>query len=323
MDRADALAACSHCPGFCAPACVATRVLRRDLATPKQRMGLAALAFDGRLDDEARLWLAACTRCDACTQACALEVPVADVVEAALAEGPAPRGLADVEATLPDELHRWRELGRLEGHAVVLLDMQTDLSPGTLEAWLTARESLPTRVLAGLDVGARLLAAGRWSAFEQLAEAIDAALRTVRYVAVATGDGLRALQRMQAMGKLRQPYVTLLDTWLARFGLPTGASAVPLPACRGASHAGPTAQVPGSAVWPPSPNCCGAAEPFASVWPDAARVAADDLVATLVRQGHRCVHVADLRCATWLRAAVERQDAELQIVHRLDRLTNG
>ena len=324
----DVANACRACPSLCERACPVSAVARE--ATPWAKMLRAAEALAGGLAPAEAAWLDWCTHCHACTDVCPASVPVADVLAlaAARASGPEAGQAAGVD------LHAWRELGVLRGDAAVVLDVggASEVDAAALTAWLLARGAADIHVLPGFSLGEDLLASGRHQAFETLAAVIDGALGEVRVVAVAGGDALRALTAMQAAGRLRRVYLTLLDAWLARFGLPGAADAVRLEPCRtrrpgvagGPSQARPQGQtVAGSALWPPAAACCGAALPLARAAPEAADAAARQVLAALVAQGARAVHVEDMQCAAHLRKSLLQQGLPLRLEHRAGLLARG
>jgi ferredoxin len=320
MNSAEALATCGACPSLCEAVCPVSPLDRN--ATPWGKMRLAALLADGRLAPARRDWLAWCTHCGACMDACAHHVPVAGVIAGALAARGGPAMLA--EALDPSTvLASWQSLGALQGGAVVLIGnvAARDLDVPALRAALAARSFSAVPVLVGLDTGASWAMTGKLAEWHALGREIDLALGGVEVIAVATGDDLRMLRAHQQEGRLCRSYVTLLDQWLGRFGAPVPPGALRLTSCQARHSASGTPQTHEASSWPPAPACCGAADPLRSVAPDAARAAARALVHDFARRGIRSVHAPDLQCAAWLRQAIAAERLELAVVDRVTLVT--
>ncbi len=306
MDLMHAADICRSCPSMCESVCPAVLGSGRLDRTPRGMVLAAAVGLDEPLDH--------CTACGGCTRRCEAEVPVGDLLASQRARRP-DRG--DVGASA----EAWRKVAGLRARTAVIARCGCG-APGpdadVLRAAFDQARVEGVVVLDGLDCGRRQLQRGAMNSFAALTPAIGAALQGVRSLVVPGGACNRALDRHIAEAGLVAIYTSLLDDWLARFGVELGRGAARLPCCQlGEGRAEP--QTTSSAASPPGTSCCGGHGPLADVAPATAAEAARGLLARVIGSGKTELHVVDATCAAHLRAVAASEHLPIEIVARTER----
>lgn len=306
MDVRTAADICRSCPSVCESACPALLGSGRLDRTPRGLVLTAAAGLDDGIDH--------CTNCGGCTRRCEADVPVAEL----LADR---RAMRPDAGTVGDAADAWNALRGLRARTVVIGRCGCGAPGPDAEALRTAFDRAKVEnvvVLDGLDCGRRHLQRGAMRSFATLTPAIGAALQGVRSLVVPGGACNRALDRHIAEAGLVAIYTSLLDDWLARFGVELGRRAARLPCCQlGEGRAEP--QVTTSAAFPPGTTCCGGHGPLADVDPDTAFEAARGLLARVLGSGRAELHVVDATCAAHLRAVAAAEGMQIEIVARTER----
>ncbi len=310
MSLLEAAALCARCPSLCAPACPAAIGADRPGFEPRDLM-LAAATGDSLASH-------LCTGCGACSEACHVDVPVADLLRHRRA---AQRQFGDLRAGDDNALAQpegWLRVSGGKGLTWLVARCGCG-APGHDEAALRAALRRQGRdrvvVVSGLDCGRRAFEAGAVAAFQALGEVIAPALDHVRTLVVAGEACARSLRRHQDAQRLAALHVALLDDWLARFGVRLPGGAVRLPPCqRTPATAGSPALSP---CFPAAPACCGGQGRLVEVAPAVSEAAGLDLLRRLEGRTERpLLYVADATCAAHLRQIARTHSVQVEVVDR-------
>ena len=306
MDLSQAATICQSCPSMCESVCPALLGSGRIDRSPRAMIVGAAMGLDDGIDH--------CTACGGCTRRCEADVPVADLLAGRRALRP------DSSATSV-AIAGWQGHRGLRARTVVIARCGCG-APGpdaeTLRRAFAHAAVEGIVVLEGLDCGRRELQRGAMASFGTLTPVIAAALQGVRSLVVPGGACNRALDRHIADAGLVAIYTSLLDDWLARFGVEMGRRTARLPCCQlGDGRSEP--QVALSAASPAGTSCCGGHGPLVDVAPDASYQAAKGLLARVIGSGKAELHVVDATCADHLRRVAAQERLPIQIVARTER----
>ncbi|MGM0574545.1 MAG: (Fe-S)-binding protein [Myxococcota bacterium] len=215
LERYDeATTLCLYCPSLCHHACPVARVEGRDTVTPWALMSLVHHVAHGQVrltGDVAESWYH-CTGCRACTEACAWDNDVEDVLVAArqyaVSHGARP---FPTDSFRHDQVaeHEWWQTGprskaryKMEP-SVLLLPGHRDLLEdcGAVESLLGVCErfdedELSTGDASHLDVGYDLWASGQHREFVDRARKVGRALEPTRHVVVMSPEALYTLREL-------------------------------------------------------------------------------------------------------------------------------
>lgn len=281
----EATDACAFCPNLCLHACPVTTATGRTTEAPWALMTLTRwiATGDSAASPDVRRALGACTGCGACTEACLHHVPVAATLQRARATlhrtlGPAAPGQA---FTIPSESPDQPIPPGASGIALWLagdMDAFTRTARSAASRW-QGRSTLLFEDHADLvcvrdlypAVGSAVNASLVLSAVHALASSDPISAGIVGYLPPCTATSRLAGARSSAHGA----YASAIESWLG--------------------HA------PATLRWEDTGTCCGAAEPFRTQEPAAARAMAERVLQNARDRGIEVLVVLSASCAAHLR----------------------